>query len=104
MLYILRQSDRVGRSSEFTTQYTWYVGGTKPRHSDGNPFNDVIEVYADGSELESVRKRITGIPDVPAANCVVWKPPFAQFIYDSLIYEPVMSTVKPPRPNKRQAP
>jgi len=101
MLYILRQSDRVGHSSEFSNQYTWHVSGTKPRHSDGNPFNDVVELYADGPELECVRSRVTGIPDVPSSNCVVWKPPFAQFIYDSLVYEPVKPVVKPPRPNKR---
>ena len=101
MLYILRLADRIGYSSEYSQQHLWHVGGTKPRHKDGNTFNDVMEVYADGPELEAVRKRCVNIPDAPASGSMVWKPPFAQFIYDTLVYEPTPSVVKPPRPNKR---
>lgn len=89
-MYILR-SIRV-------EEYTWNIGGTKPRLTDGNPFDDVCEVYADGRELETIRRRCTGIPDVPSSGAMVWKAPFAQFIYDSLVYEPIAESPKVPRP------
>lgn len=91
MMYLLRFVDRQaikGGSSEYAHQYHWKVGEAKPRFSDGNGFNDVCEVYADGSELVYIRKRYTNIPDCPTLGFMVWKPPFAQFIYDHLIYEP----------------
>lgn len=91
-MYILRQLVE-------EHQYTWHVGSKKPRQEDGNCFDDVCEVYADGPELECVRRRCTNIPDVPSSGCMVWKVPFAQFIYDSLVYEP--SLILPPRPNKK---
>lgn len=100
MMYILRQSDVVKtKLNDELPQYVWHVGGKKPRQTDGNSFDDVCEVYADGHELESVRKRCVNIPDIPSAGCMVWKGPFAQFIYDSLVYEPV---ILPPRPPPRK--
>jgi hypothetical protein len=95
MMYILRCT-QVG-------EYTWNIGDTKPRLKDGNTFDDVCEVYADGRELETIRRRCTNLPDVPSSGAMVWKAPFAQFIYDSLLYEPALirqpqkATV--PRPN-----
>jgi len=94
-MYVLRQADKL-------TQHDWYVGGKKPRHKDGRPFEDVCEVYADGPELEKVRQRCINIPDIPGSASVVWKRPFAQFIYDSLVYEPEPEVPKVPRPQRRQ--
>lgn len=90
MMYLIRQSDLApnGQLNEKAPEHNWEVGGKKPRHFDGTPFEDVVEVYADGRELENIRQRVTGIPDVPSSAFVVWKAPFAQFIYDSLIYVP----------------
>ena len=98
MMYILRQSDGI---SEDPNQHTWHVGGKKPRQVDGNCFNDVCEVYADGQELASVRRRCTNIPDIPSSGSMVWKGPFAQFIYDSLVYEQKSTVILPPRPTKK---
>lgn len=80
MLYVLRQAD------EDTKQYDWYVGGMKPRAKDGTTFTDVTEVYADGPELAHIRKTCTNIPDAPNQGYMVWRAPFAQFVYDSLVY------------------
>lgn len=100
MMYIVRQSDIANSSfDKDPCQHAWHVGDKKPRQDDGNCFDDVCEVYADGHELESVRRRCSNIPDVPSSGCMVWKPPFAQFIYDSLIFEP--SLILPPRPTKK---
>lgn len=96
MMYILR-STRV-------EEYTWNIGGTKPRLKDGNTFDDVCEVYADGRELDIVRRRCTNIPDVPSSGSMVWKAPFAQFIYDSLVYEPPVGEPVVPRPKRPHRP
>ena len=90
MMYLIRKSDLKsnGQLNEKAPQHNYELGGKKPRNKDGTSFEDVIEVYADGGELESIRQRVTGIPDVPSAAFVVWRAPFAQFIYDSLVYVP----------------
>jgi hypothetical protein len=89
-MYLIRQSDLKsdGKFNEKAPQHNYELGGKKPRNKDGTSFEDVIEVYADGRELKDIRQRVTGIPDVPSSSFVVWKQPFAQFIYDSLIYVP----------------
>ena len=107
MMYILRQSEIVQtKVTDDLPQHTWNVGGKKPRQLDGNCFDDVCEVYADGPELESVRRRCTNIPDIPSSGCMVWKGPFAQFVYDSLVYEPslILPTRPPQRPPRKTHP
>lgn len=94
-MYIICQDD--------STQHNWWVGSKKPRQKDGNCFDDVREVYADGPELAVVRRRCINIPDVPTAGFMVWKPPFAQFIYDTLIYEPVVVHTSEPPEQERQS-
>jgi hypothetical protein len=94
MMYIIRQSDKdaaalMSRHSRHgdtveTKNYTWHVGEGRPRNSDQG-FEDICEVYADGHELENVRKNYKNLPDVTnECGGVVWKGDLAQFIYDHL--------------------
>ena len=88
MMYIIRQSDKVKVAEHFNEEpkeYVWHVGEKRPR-TPGTllGFEDVCEVYADGHELEHIRKIHTNLPDVPTAHSIIWRGDFAQFIYDHL--------------------
>lgn len=91
MMYIIRQSDKevAARAIRRTPDpvepksYNWHTGERRPLAKE-QPFEDVCEVYADGHELEHIRKLHTNLPDVPTARSIVWRGDFAQFIYDHL--------------------
>lgn len=87
MMYLIRQSDkdRAAKLGGETKEYPYHTGEGKPRHKNGEGFEDVCEVYADGHELEMIRRRYTNLPDVPSSASMTWKGDFAQFIYDHLI-------------------
>lgn len=77
-----------------TNEHHWHVGEPKPCqfYSDGETtedFPDVIEIQADGHELEHIRKRFTNIPDVPGARVVTWSGDIARFIYNHLTHIPI---------------
>jgi hypothetical protein len=93
MMYIVRQYDKdiakqrqqhAAPRDEEVHSYNWHVGDAKPTKK-GNPFDDVVEVYADGHELENVRRNYKNLPDVCGEiGGVVWRGDLAQFIYDHL--------------------
>lgn len=94
MMYIVRQSDKDivklrqrnagGDRNEEAYSYNWHVGEGRPSQK-GVYFDDVVEVYADGHELESVRRNYKNLPDVSKEiGGVVWRGDLAQFIYDHL--------------------
>lgn len=86
MMYIIRQSDKdkvLGKFNDEPRQYNWHISEQRPRTSN-QAFEDVCEIYADGHELEYIRKKHTNLPDAPTAHSVVWRGDFAQFIYDHL--------------------
>ena len=78
MLYIIRKGNR---------EYQWHVGDKKPEAMTGSmtsaPFDDVIEIQADGHELNLIRQNFKNLPDCDKA-VVSWKGDWAQFIYDHL--------------------
>lgn len=87
MLYIVRKT----RDEELT----WHVGEKKPewpvylsypsaRGNETEPFKDVVEIQADGHELEYIRQNFKNLPDATHKRVVSWKGDMAQFIYDHL--------------------
>ena len=58
----------------------WHVGERKPSL---DTHETVIEIQADGDELDHVRKIYVNLPQA-SGRVVLWKDPFAQFIYDNL--------------------
>jgi len=110
MLYIIRQADIESRDAGITPleappncnyqeamslgakpslhEYQWHVGtmlGKMPKPIDmkGEPFTDVVEIRADGEELAFILSNSNNLP-VLHGRSVVWKAPWAQFIYDNL--------------------
>lgn len=49
---------------------------------------EVYEVYADGHELDYIRRFCAGLPDVPDNYHMLWKGALAQFIYDNTLQNP----------------
>lgn len=75
---------------------TWHVGDKKPFaivviRNDGEipeytaeDFQDVVEVQADGLELDHIMKNFTNVPFRLNSRVTSWKGHWAQFIYDNL--------------------
>jgi len=59
----------------------WHVRELKPYREMGET---VIDIQADGDELDYIHDFFTNLPSRPKARVVVWLAPFAQFIYDNL--------------------
>lgn len=89
MLYIVRK-DKGGKKDE----RTWHIGNKKPidvidmeclgqKYQETADFSDVIEIQADGHELEHIQANFSGIP-MSTKRVVNWKGEIAQFIYDHL--------------------
>jgi len=80
MLYVVRKNRR---------EFTWHVGTEHPRDysnpKDPKFFNDVIEVQADGHELQRIRDTFGNLPMKHGASVICWKGDLAQFIYDHLV-------------------
>lgn len=68
--------------TEFTNcdYQTWHLG--EVYYVD---VHDVFEIQADGDELEAIRDRIQGIPDVRDARVVAWYGDIAKFIAGALM-------------------
>lgn len=91
MMYLIRQCDKDKAAKLFNTEpeeYFWHVGERRP-DIDNHYFEDVVEVYADGHELEYVRENFKNLPDAPNKRGVVWRGDLAQFIYEHLPYQGV---------------
>jgi hypothetical protein len=68
MLYFIEAGGR---------EKTWHTGSSKPECVK------VVEVQADGGELEYIKRAFTNLPCSIKA-VVQWKGELAQFIYDNL--------------------
>lgn len=98
-LYISRPNpDFPNYSNEKQIHTSWHTGNKKPMCKvklpsvkglpddyDYEPFDDVVEIQADGHELEYIRARFNNLPDCPNARVVTWTGDFAQFIYNHLV-------------------
>lgn len=94
MLYFIRRIKNTLSPAFPTTTYTvipeyhdqtleWHVGEAIPRDAAGDRFNDIVEVQADGDELNHI---VHYFPNLPRAltPVVTWRQPWAQFIYDNM--------------------
>lgn len=59
---------------------TWNIGTDKPDIGD---MSKIVTLYASDDELTLIRTRLKNIPDA-VGNYIVYKEPWAQFIWDNL--------------------
>jgi hypothetical protein len=77
MMYIIVSPSAVGRAPE---KFVWLLGEKKPE-IQGQP---VLWVQADSKELAEILTKFRGVPFKPETYSMVWRAPWAQFIYDNL--------------------
>lgn len=83
-------------TSKLYGEYTWHVtatelpDGTVMLVPDAKPclnddyLTDVVDVYANGHELDYVKSHFTGLPMRLGTRAMTWRGDFAQFIYDNI--------------------
>lgn len=62
----------------------WHVGETAPKDVIDDESVQVLDIYADGEELEYIRDYFVGIPMKRRAHGVLWRGEFARFIFDNM--------------------
>lgn len=81
MLYI------VAREPREESTFQWHVGekvnGNLIAKIETGTFR-VVEIQADGHELQYIRDNFRNLPDCPYLKLVTWKGNWAQFIFDHL--------------------
>lgn len=72
---------QINAPSGYKAEHNWHVGENKRRLDDDET---VIELQADGDELDEILLRIEGIPVAKHKRVMIWRGDIAQFIWENL--------------------